>query len=261
MEFKEVIGRRRSIRFFQPYRPVEREKIQIILEAARLASCSVNATFLRAIVVERDKLPRETLDALKTPVSATNLEMAPLHIYFYGDLGAVPRSRGQTLKQLVDVGALTSSQGWSHQFVDNLVWPAILQPVYGNPATAGVPVAFDCGVAACQALLAAFDEGLGACLSAFNIGIAKRVFNVPDDWLAIFALLVGYPAESWQAGGQRPRPPFEELYFEGQYGTPFVRDENVVDKLTEAKMIQAPAPLPWRWDEIRALARAFGLPE
>ena len=47
MEFKEVIGRRRSIRYFVPYRPVEPEKIQTILEAARLASCAVNATFTR----------------------------------------------------------------------------------------------------------------------------------------------------------------------------------------------------------------------
>ena len=31
MEFKEVIGRRRSIRFFDPERPVGREKIQTIL--------------------------------------------------------------------------------------------------------------------------------------------------------------------------------------------------------------------------------------
>ena len=31
MEFKEVIGRRRSIRFFDPEKPVEREKIQIML--------------------------------------------------------------------------------------------------------------------------------------------------------------------------------------------------------------------------------------
>ena len=41
MEFKEVVGRRRSIRFFDPEKPVEREKIQKILEAARLASCAV----------------------------------------------------------------------------------------------------------------------------------------------------------------------------------------------------------------------------
>ena len=54
MEYKEVIGRRRTIRFFQSWRPVEREKIQIMLEAARIASCAVNATFLKAIVVIRE---------------------------------------------------------------------------------------------------------------------------------------------------------------------------------------------------------------
>ena len=43
MEFKEVIGRRRSIRFFDPDRPVEREKIQKMLEAARLAGQSLGA--------------------------------------------------------------------------------------------------------------------------------------------------------------------------------------------------------------------------
>ena len=36
MELKEAIGIRRTIRFYNPYRPVEREKIQKMLEAARL---------------------------------------------------------------------------------------------------------------------------------------------------------------------------------------------------------------------------------
>ena len=261
MEFKEVVGRRRSIRFFQPWRPVEREKIQTILEAARLASCAVNAQWLRAVVVEREKLPRETLDTLKTPVSATNLELAPVHVYFYADLGAVPRSRGAALKQLVDVGALTPSHGWSHKFVEEFVWPQILEPMTKSPTQASVGAATDCGVAICQALLCAFDEGLGACLSAFNPGVAKQAFGVPDDWLPIYVMLLGYPSESWEAGGQRPRPPFEELYFEGKYGTPFKRDEKVVERLRAAKMIQAPAPLPWRMEEVRALARMFGLPE
>src|SRR5439155_4602883 len=56
MEYKEVVGRRRTIRYFQSWRPVEREKIQVMLEAALRASCAVNATFMRAIVVERDKI-------------------------------------------------------------------------------------------------------------------------------------------------------------------------------------------------------------
>lgn len=261
MEFKQVVGRRRSIRFFQPWRQVEREKIQTILEAARLASCAVNAHWLRAIVVERDKLPRETLDTLKTPVSAVNLELAPVHIYFYADLGTVPRVKGSRLRELVDVGALAPSHGWSHKFVDEFVWPQILEPMTKNPAAASVGAAADCGVAICQALLCAFDEGLGACLSAFNPGVAKQAFGVPDDWMPIYVLLIGYPAESWEAGGQRPRPPFEELYFDGKHGTPFKRDEKVVERLKQANMIQAPAPLPWRKEEMRALARMLGLPE
>ena len=59
MEFKEVVGRRRSIRYYQPWRPVEREKIQTILEAARLSSRAVNASFSKAIVVYRDHLPEK----------------------------------------------------------------------------------------------------------------------------------------------------------------------------------------------------------
>lgn len=261
MEFKQVLGRRRSIRYFQPWRPVEREKIQTILEAARIASCAVNASFLRAIVVERDKLEPEVLESLKTPVSALNIELAPVHIYFYGDLQAIERTRGQTLKELVDVGALNPSHGWSHKFVDELVWPQVLEPMTKSPELHRQAVAADCGVAICQALLTAFDEGLGACLSAFNPAIAKDAFGVPEHYLPIYVMLVGYPAESWEAGGQRPRPPFEELFWEGRYGQPYRRDPAVVERLKAEGMLQRPAPLPWRRAEVRALARMFGLPE
>ena len=53
MEFKEVVGTRRSVRFFRPWRPVEREKIQVIFEAANRSSRSVNADYPRAVVVNR----------------------------------------------------------------------------------------------------------------------------------------------------------------------------------------------------------------
>lgn len=261
MEFKEVLGRRRSIRFFEPDKPVEREKIQTILEAARIASCAVNAHWLRAVVVERDKLPDDKLEAMKTPVSALNIELAPVHIYFYADLGTVNRVKGARLKELVDVGALAPTHGWSHKFVDEFVYPQILYPMTQGP---GYPVAAaaDCGIAICQALLTCYDEGLGACMSAFNSNIAKELFKIPDDWVPLYVMLVGYPAESWDAGGQRPRPPFEELYFEGEYGKPFQRDPAVVEKLKAAKMIQKPAVPnnPERIAEIKALAERLGLP-
>jgi nitroreductase len=261
MEFKEVVGRRRTIRYFQSWRPVEREKIQIMLEAARLASCAVNATFLKAIVVERDKLDRATLEAMKTPVSGLNIELAPVHIYTYADPTAYVGAKDR-LKKLVDVGALNITHGWSHKFVDDFVWPNILKPLAQN-VSVGVAAAIgsDAGIAICQAMLAGVDEGLGVCLSAFVPEPVAKVVNPPKEWIPLWVLLVGYPAESWEAGGQRPRPPLEEIYFEGKYGVPFLPDPDVTNKMKEKKMIQAQAPLPWRKEEIRALARMFGLPE
>ncbi|MCY4385799.1 MAG: nitroreductase family protein [Desulfurellaceae bacterium] len=261
MEFKEVIGRRRSIRYFLPYRPVEREKIQTIMEATRLSSCAVNASFLRAIVVERDKIAPEDLEALKVPTTTLQLDMAPVHIYFYGNLNAIQESHGQTLKELFDVGALNPTHGWSHKFIEETVWAQILDPISKDPNINPIAVSMDSGVAMNQALLTAFDEGLGALLTAFNAEKAKAIFKVPDHFMPLYAMLIGYPAESWEAGGQRPRPALESLYFEGEYGVPMQRDPAVVEQLKQDKMIQEPAPLPWRKDEVRALSRMFGLPE
>jgi hypothetical protein len=72
---------------------------------------------------------------------------------------------------------------------------------------------------------------------------------------------VGYPLESREAGGQRPRPPFEELYFEGKASHPFPRDPKVVAELERKEMITPAAPLPNRMQEVRDLSRKLGLPE
>jgi hypothetical protein len=72
--------------------------------------------------------------------------------------------------------------------------------------------------------------------------------------------LVGYPAES-RAGGQRPSPAFENLYFDGKWGVPLKADPAVTVQHQAAGLIQDRAPAPWRAAEIRALAQLFGLPE
>ncbi len=260
MEFAEVLGIRRSIRYFDPERPVEREKIQKILEAMRIASCAMNAQWLRAIVVYRDDVPPETMEALKLPVAGVIQELAPVHIYCCADLSVIERDRGARPKELIDVGALNPSHGWSHRFVDEFVWPQILEPLSKSPAYP-IAVAFDVGGAATQGLLMAFDEGLGACWTAYNVEVAREAFGIPDGWLPLHVMNVGYPLESREAGGQRPRQPLEELYFEGRVGQPFRRDEAVVRELEEANMLQASAPLPGRKEEVRELSRKLGLPE
>lgn len=259
MEFKEVLGSRRSIRFFDTERPVEREKIQKILEAMRIASCAVNAHWLRAVVVNRQDIPEETMEALKTPVSGLVQELAPVHIYCYLDRGIVNRVKGSRLKELVDVGALAPTHGWSHKFVDEFVYPQILEPMTQSE-NYPIGASFDCGGAGTQGLLTAVEEGLGVCWTTFNAEVAKDLLKIPDDWIPLMVMNVGYPAESPEAGGQRPRPEFESLYFEGTAEQPFQRDQAVVDELTKEKMFQAPAPFENRMEEIRELARKLGLP-
>jgi hypothetical protein len=80
MSSKQVVGNRRSIRFFEPYQPVEREKVQKVLEAARLQS------------QHGDTIDMAGWDTLK-----------------------------DQLMQLLEVGALSSSYGWSEQFIDDIV--------------------------------------------------------------------------------------------------------------------------------------------
>jgi hypothetical protein len=70
---------------------------------------------------------------------------------------------------------------------------------------------------------------------------------------------VGYPAESPEAGGQRPRLPFEQLYHMNTYGNPFPRADCVVEELRRDGMIQDAAPLPWREAELDYLKRALGI--
>jgi nitroreductase len=262
MEFKEVIGNRRSIRFFDPERPVEREKIQKMLEAARLASCAVNAHWGKAIVGFRDDLTDDQLKRLKMPAATINTELAPVHIHWFMDAGVVQKNEGSRLKELVDVGALTPTHGWSHKFVDEFVYPQMLKPMSMVELAYSRIAIFDVGVAACQALLTGVDEGIGVGFVTLNGGLIKEVFKTPDDWIYANTLLVGYAAEDPKAGGQRPRPPFEEQYFEGTYGTPFRRDDAVVAELKAANMIQEPAKPhdPKRIAEIKKLAEKYGLP-
>jgi len=260
MEFKEVIGRRRSIRYFEPNRPVEDEKIQVILEAANRASRSINADYIKAVVVQRDELEPDVLEQLKTPTTTAEIDMAPVHIFCYLDLSYTDGAQGR-LKELVQLGALNPSHGWSETYVDEVVWATVLKPIASDPGILSYIGAIDAGVAINQGMLAAVDQGLGVCLHAFNTDVAKKALGIPDHWLPLHLLLVGYPAESPEAGGQRPRRPLAQHFFRGQYGNPWQEIPEVTERLRNEGMIQAPAPLPNRREEIRELARRFGLPE
>jgi nitroreductase len=259
MELREVIGRRRSIRFLRPYKQVEREKIQKMLEAARLASFWGNVQALHAVVIERATAPADVVAALPagTAIGGFQFRMAPVVIVWYLDWTRVT-VQGQRLHELVDAGALGINPEKSHAYLDQTLIPffeAAADSIKQNGLTE-----FDCGQGVAQATLVAFEEGLGTCLIGCpNDRKLRRVLRLPDSAKVLVLQTVGYPAEDPEAGGQRPRLPFEERFALNRYGEPFPRDEEVVAELTSAKMLRPTAPLPYRRGELRWLQEQYGL--
>jgi nitroreductase len=256
MELREVIGRRRSIRFLRPYRPVEPEKIQRMLEAARVASHWGNVQSLRAVVVFRDSAPQEVLDAIEAPIAGFQIRRAPVVIVWYLDTAAVD-VQSDRLRELVAAGALGFGNDKYEALEKELipVFTGILERMK-QPGMGEV----DCGQGIAQATLMAFEQGLGTCcLGTASTEKIRKNLGLPDTCRVLLLQTVGYPAESAEAGGQRPRQPFEQLFHFNRYGNPFPRSPEVVAELERDGMLQDPAPLPWRDAELEFLKKALDL--
>jgi nitroreductase len=261
MELKEVIGRRRSTRFLRPYKPVEREKLQKMLEAARLASFWGNVQALSAVVIERTSAPPDVLKALPTgtAIGGFQFRLAPVVIVWVLDWARV-EEQGKRLHELVDAGALGINPEKSHAYMDETLIP------FFQAATEAIKqgglTEVDCGQGIAQATLVAFEEGLGTCLIGCpNDRKLRRALALPDSVKVLVLQTVGYPAEDPEAGGQRPRLAFEQRFSLNRWGAAFPRDERVVHELEDAKMIRPMAPLPYRRDELRWMQEQYGLSE
>ncbi|HYB90233.1 MAG TPA: nitroreductase family protein [Candidatus Binataceae bacterium] len=269
MELKEAIGIRRTIRFYNPYRTVEREKIQKMLEAARLSSFWGNVQALRAIVMFRESCPPEKWQSLIAPLGTSQLQHAPVAILWYWVEEAILDSKtghltqGDRLHELVAARAIGLNEAEEHKALDQFLIPYFRINAPGLMKSGLTDM--DCGQAIGHATLIAFEEGLGTC--CIGTGGAegprerrmRKAFNLPDSAHLLVVMTVGYPLESREAGGQRPKLPFEQLYFLNEHGKPFERDPKVVEELKQAKMIQAPSPLPWRQQELEFVHKALGI--
>lgn len=260
MELKKAIGLRRSVRYLDPTRPVEREKIQKMLEAARRASHWGNVQSLRAVVVERATAPKEIAENTRGGVGAYQSEMAPVVIVWYIDRAAVDEQPDR-LREIVEARAMGVDYDKTKDMLERILIPFFQRstPVLKSPGMSEV----DCGQGIAQATLVAFDEGLGCCLLGGPQPTLGKILGLPEEAQILFLQSVGYPAEDVWAAGQRPRLPFERLFHLNTFGNPFPRDAEVVKELEEAGMIQhvGPDDRERRDKELRELREKFGFPE
>ena len=257
MELREVIGNRRSIRYLDPDRPVELEKIQRMLEAARLASHFGNNNAVRALVVHRESATREQIECLPSPVGGFQIQLAPVIILWYVEGNAMDLA-GERLRELVHCGALGYGPNKVVELEETLV------PLFnriGEALKGPGMVDMDLGQAVAQATLMAFEDGLGTCCQgSADWSKVEKAFGLSESCRIVVAQTVGYPLESAGAGGQRPRLAFEELFQLNSVDDPFPRSQDVVDGLTRDKLIQPAAPLPGRDEEIEAIRKKYDLP-
>lgn len=246
------------MRFLRPYKPVEKEKIQMMFEAARIASHWGNVQSLRGVAVFRDSAPPEVLDKLQATVLGWQLKIAPVTIVWYVQPAAVD-DQSERLREVTRAGAMgfggpeARMKALEEQLIplfDNL------KEVLKQPGLNEV----DCGQGIAQATLMAFDLGLGTCCLGSPRGPEiLAALGVPEPARMLLLQTVGYPLESWEAGGQRPRMKFEDLFHMNHFSTPFPRDEKVLEELTRDGMFTRPGPLPERDDELEFLKNALGL--
>ncbi|MBW2267135.1 MAG: nitroreductase family protein [Deltaproteobacteria bacterium] len=257
MELREVIGNRRSIRYLDPDKPVELEKIQRMLEAARIASHFGNNNAVQALVVHRDTATDEQIASLPSPVGGFQMQLAPVVILWYIQGDAMDEA-GARLRELVACGALGYGPDKNKELEETLV------PLFdniGEALKAPGMVDMDCGQAVAQATLMAFEQGLGTCCQGSGgWDKVEAAFDFPASCRIVVAQTVGYPLENPDAGGQRPRLAFDKLFQLNSIGNPFPRSQEVLDELEQDKFFQPAAPLPKREEEVEAIRKKYNLP-
>ena len=174
----DIIKKRQSVRKYQD-RPVEDEKLQQILEAARLAPSSSNSQPWHFIAVKDKQLKTKLLQAVPMGVAAINkfIDEAPLVI-----VGCVTPGFFQKVSSVF---------GRENHFID-------------------VSIAME------HMVLVAEELGLGTCwIGWFDEGKVKKLLDVPRGAKVVAMLSLGIPKE----GGTHAttRKALEEIYSVDKY--------------------------------------------
>ena len=220
MEFKRVVGSRRSIRWFKPWKPVEREQDPghsrgrqpgVALDQCRL---STGARAVQGRAEGRGHRGAAQPDHVGRPRSRAGVHLLVL--------------RHATTSRVARIGSRSSSS--TRRFRPRTAGPRSTSTRSSgrrcsvrsrrtrppSPSWAGSRP----GSRICNALNAAVDEGLGTCLHAFTApDMIKEQFNVPDSWVPVWLQVVGYPSEEPRPAGSGRGGPSSTLFFEGSCDT------------------------------------------
>ncbi len=169
MTFLELALSRQSDRSFDPDRRVESEKLERMLEAARMAPSACNAQPWKFVVVTDPELARKVGRATAGLGMNKFAREAPVHILVIEESANITSLLGGKLKD-------------KH-------FPLI-----------------DLGIAASHLSLAAEDEGLGSCiLGWFDEKEIKELTGIPSSRRLLLDVVIGYPLKDKRRKIRKPK--------------------------------------------------------
>lgn len=179
MELKEIIEQRRSVRKFSD-KPVEREKINACLDAARLAPSACNSQPWHYIVIDDPQVKEK----------------------FCGEVFGGAYHISKWAAKAPVLVAVVSDKG---SFISRL----------GGLFRRTEFYLVDQGISGEQFVLRAWDLGLGTCwIGWLNADKAAKFFNLPKGKQIEHLIALGYPAEKPNA---RPRVTLQEMSSYNKY--------------------------------------------
>jgi nitroreductase len=209
MDVSDAILKRVSIRKWKST-PVEKEKIEKVLEAGRRAPSWGNTQPWRFIVVQDKAKKEELANAAGGQPTVAN---APVVIVCCGMIETLSRKmQRQSLKQLMEVGALD----WTDDILDNVVLESdLFAPYRLGEQIVTIKAGEQIMIAIAYMTLEAVNQGLGTCwVGAISAKDCHQLMNLPDSMFVHDLLPLGYPDEEPKP---RPRKPLEQLYFWEKY--------------------------------------------
>lgn len=178
--FQILAAQRQSDRAFDPSHPVEKEKIQRILETARLAPSACNSQPWHFIVVDDTEIRYRLADAVASKLLGINhfTKQAPIHIVIVEEKPNLTAG----------IGSWVKDKNFAH---------------------------IDVGIVAAHIVLAAEDEGLGSCiLGWFDEEKVRNVLHIPSGKRVLLDIVLGY---STQPKKKKSRKPLDKIVSWNRY--------------------------------------------
>ena len=168
-DFLQLAASRQSDRAYDKSRPVEREKLERILEAARLAPSACNAQPWKFVVIDDPALSVQVGKATAGLGMNKFAKDAPVHILIVEESMNITSFLGAKIK--------------------DKYFPLI-----------------DIGIAAAHITLAAESQGLGSCiLGWFDEKEIKRLTGIPSGKRLLLDITIGYPAKEKRKKSRKPK--------------------------------------------------------